>query len=103
MALTKRKRFITLILALTVVGMSLPAFFGGLLLQRAEIAVGQCQVELYVGRGRSVEQLAIALKRPKLGILRDGNMGPLRFRMLPLLVRIHARRHEGRARAEPPG
>ena len=27
MALTKRKRFITLILALTVVGMSLPAFF----------------------------------------------------------------------------
>jgi peptide/nickel transport system permease protein len=43
MALTKQKRFITLILALTVVGMSLPAFFGGLLLQRAEI--------WYVARG----------------------------------------------------
>lgn len=42
-ALTKRQRFITLILALTVVGMSLPAFFGGLLLQRAEI--------WYVSRG----------------------------------------------------
>jgi peptide/nickel transport system permease protein len=37
MALTKRKRFITLLLALTLLGMSLPAFFGGLLLQRAEI------------------------------------------------------------------
>lgn len=37
MALTKRKRFITILLALTLLGMSLPAFFGGLLLQRAEI------------------------------------------------------------------
>ena len=43
MALTKRKRFITLLLALTLLGMSLPAFFGGLLLQRAEI--------WYVARG----------------------------------------------------
>jgi peptide/nickel transport system permease protein len=43
MALTKRKRLITLLLALTLLGMSLPAFFGGLLLQRAEI--------WYVARG----------------------------------------------------
>ncbi len=43
MALTKRKRLITLLLALTLLGMSLPAFFGGLLLQRAEI--------WYVSRG----------------------------------------------------
>jgi ABC-type dipeptide/oligopeptide/nickel transport system permease component len=43
MALTKRQRVITIILALTLVGMSLPAFFGGLLLQRAEI--------WYVARG----------------------------------------------------
>jgi peptide/nickel transport system permease protein len=43
MALTKRKRWITLLLALTLLGMSLPAFFGGLLLQRAEI--------WYVARG----------------------------------------------------
>ena len=43
MALTKRKRLITLILAVTLLGMSLPAFFGGLLLQRAEI--------WYVSRG----------------------------------------------------
>ena len=45
MALTKRKRWITLLLALTLVGMSLPAFFGGLLLQRAEI--------WYVSRGNA--------------------------------------------------
>ena len=45
MALTKRKRWITFILALTLVGMSLPAFFGGLLLQRAEI--------WYVSRGNA--------------------------------------------------
>lgn len=37
MALTRHKRLITILLALTLVGMSLPAFFGGLLLQRAEI------------------------------------------------------------------
>jgi len=43
LALTKRKRLITLLLALTLLGMSLPAFFGGLLLQRAEI--------WYVARG----------------------------------------------------
>ncbi len=45
MALTKHKRLITLLLALTLVGMSLPAFFGGLLLQRAEI--------WYVAQGNS--------------------------------------------------
>lgn len=45
MVLTKRKRWITLLLALTLVGMSLPAFFGGLLLQRAEI--------WYVSRGNA--------------------------------------------------
>ena len=43
MALTRRKRLITLLLAVTLLGMSLPAFFGGLLLQRAEI--------WYVARG----------------------------------------------------
>ncbi|MDX1413338.1 MAG: ABC transporter permease [Candidatus Promineifilaceae bacterium] len=43
MALTGRKRLITIIMALTLLGMSLPAFFGGLLLQRAEI--------WYVARG----------------------------------------------------
>lgn len=43
MALTKKQKIITLILALTLLGMSLPAFFGGLLLQRAEI--------WYVGQG----------------------------------------------------
>jgi len=37
MALTKSKRLIALLLAVTLLGMSLPAFFGGLLLQRAEI------------------------------------------------------------------
>lgn len=45
MVLTKHKRWITLLLALTLVGMSLPAFFGGLLLQRAEI--------WYVSRGNA--------------------------------------------------
>lgn len=43
MALTKRQKLITALMALTLVGMSLPAFFGGLLLQRAEI--------YYVSRG----------------------------------------------------
>ncbi len=37
MALTKRQKLVTALLALTLLGMSLPAFFGGLLLQRAEI------------------------------------------------------------------
>lgn len=42
-ALTKWKLLITVLLSLTVLGMSTPAFFGGLLLQRAEI--------FYVSRG----------------------------------------------------
>ena len=43
MALTKYRRLIIALLVLTIVGMSMPAFFGGLLLQRVEI--------FYVSRG----------------------------------------------------
>ena len=62
MALTKRKRFITLILALTVVGMSLPAFFGGLLLQRAEIwwvSQGYSPLVAMAGHGWDVKHMLL--------------------------------------------
>jgi len=51
MALTNRKRLILILLAATILGMSTPAFLGGLLLQRAEI--------FYVSRGgRQLVKLA---------------------------------------------